>query len=143
MVYLDYITAKRKYNGAQDALCEILDEQEVLFSRTQPTSTKYDRERVEGGDGANSFDEYVIAKERSQIDKRLEEAKKILNERKAFLDQRERELRASRFLIDRIYCMRFLDKMRVNRIASMIGYAESHVYRFLKKIEDSAKDERK
>lgn len=143
MIYIAYESAKRRFMDTWELCQSILDEQEKLFQRTQPSSIKYDQDRVSGGSAGNAFDCYIIEKDRKKIESRIAEAKELLDERKKLLQIKEQELRTSRALIDRIYCMRILDKMRVNTIASRIGYAESHVYRFLKKIEESLKDERK
>ena len=143
MIYITYEQFKRRYAETQQRYNDILSEKEELFNRTQPKSMRYDQDRVNGGMPENSFEEYVIAKEKKRIEERLNEVKGLLADRKQLLDLKEAELRASKVMIDKVYRMRFLDRMRVNRIASNLGYAESHIYRFLKQIEISVKDEKK
>lgn len=143
MEYLIFESYKRRYAESQKRYNDILNEKEALFSRTQPKSMRYDKDIVSGGMPENPMEEYVIEKEAKRIDERLEEAFAIMTDLKRMLDLKETELRQSKDMIDRIYRMRFLERMRVNRIASNIGYAESHVYRFLKKIEVSLNDDKK
>lgn len=143
MVYLVYEQFKRRYSETQQRYNEILSEKEELFTRTLPKSMQYDRERVSGGNPENPFENYVIEKEKKRIDERLNEVKSLLIDRKQLLDLKEQELRQSKVIIDKVYRMRFLDRMRVNRIASNLGYAESHIYRFLKKIDMTVKDDKK
>ena len=132
VLYLEYETFKRRLTDTQNMLDEILCEREELFAKTQPKSFDYTVERVEGGEARNKFDEYLIAKEAKQIDERLEEAKALLEDRRQMLFEKEQELRQSRDVYDRIYRMRFVDRLKVQRIASMVGYSEASVYRLLK-----------
>ena len=143
MVYLDYEVFKIRYYDTQRKYNEILSEKEELFTRTQPNAIRYDTDKVSGGGGTNLFDEYLIAKEEKQIEQRLAECESLLIKRKKLLEAKEYELRVSKDTIDKIYTRRYLDKMRVNRIASMIGYSESQVYRILQIIEKSLKDAKK
>lgn len=143
MVYLVYEEFLSRYLETQERYNEILSEKEELFQRTQPRSMTYDQERVSGGGGTNAFDAYVIAKDKKKIDERLSEVKSLLDDRKQLLSLKEQELRASKQMIDKVYRMRYLDRMRVNRIASTLCYSEMQIYRFLKKIDDDLKDVRK
>ena len=68
MLYIEYHEYRDKYIIAQRKYDEVLSEKEHLFARTQPKATQYDKEVVSGGSPSNSFDEYLIAKEKKQID---------------------------------------------------------------------------
>lgn len=137
LLYLEYEQLKQRFADTQQMMHEILLEKEELFLKTQPKSVKYDSERVAGGDYTNAFDEYVIAKEKRQIDERLQEARQMVEDRKELLRLKEQELRQSRNVTDKIYRMRFLDRIKVHRIASMIGYSEASVYRVLHTISET------
>lgn len=135
-VYVDYEYLKQKYHDAQKEFDKILQEKEELFAKTQPHSAKWDKEGDSGlGSCYNPFDEYLIAKDKKRIDDRLFEIKNILEDRGILLKAKEQELRCSKNNIDQIYRMRFLEQMHITKIALIIHYSESQVYRILKKIK--------
>ena len=143
MFYLEYEIAKLKYLDAQKAYDDILTEKERMFSKTQPKGTAYDKELVSSGHSESSFDEYLIEKERKQIDDKLYEMKELIEERAYLLKVKERQLRESKALFDRIYCLKYLDNLKVVQIAFKVSYSESQVYRKLEVIEKMRENARK
>lgn len=137
MVYLDYEAFKAKYLETQRSFDAILQEKEELFARTQPNAVRFDKERVSGGKIPNPFEDYMIAKEKKQIDQRLAEAKSILDDRERLLRLKEAELRASKAVIDRVYVLRYIERMRVYKIMRKLNYSERQIYRMLETIEES------
>lgn len=132
-VYVDYEKFKKKYHDAQNKFDAILKEKEALFSRTLPKSPKWDKIGF-SLQSHNSFDDYLIAKEKKKIDQRLHEIKSILNDRERLLQLKEVELRKSKNNVDIIYRMRFLDHIHITNISLMVHYSESQVYRILQSI---------
>ena len=143
MVYIIYEDFKNKYIETQKRYDEILREKERLFSKTQPASVDYDKERVSGGTASNPFDAYMIAKEEKHIDERLMEIRSILDDRGKLLKIKEKELRNSKALEDKIYRMRHLDRLKVYQIAKLLNYSEPQIYRILRKISKTLKDDKK
>lgn len=134
MLYIEYHEYRNKYYAAQVKYDEVLSEKEHLFAKTQPKATQYDKEVVSGGSPSNSFDEYVIAKEKKQIDERLEEAKSILEDRERLLKLKEIELRQSKDWHDKVYVYKYLDNLSANEIKYKMHYCRSNIYEILKKI---------
>lgn len=143
MLYLQYEDFKNKYHDTQKAYDEILTEKEELFTKTQPQAVQYDRDRVSGGTASNKFEEYVIAKDKKRIDERITEVKEILEERERLLRQKEKELRKSANIFDKVYYMRNIDRMRIYKIANACHYSEAQIYRILHVISESLKHDRK
>lgn len=143
MLYLQYEDYKNKYHDIQQAYDDILCEKEELFARTQPQSVNFERERISGGTATNKFEDYVIAKDKKLIDERLTAIKSILDDRERLLTQKEKELRQSANLFDKVYYMRFLDRMRIYKIANACHYSEAQIYRVLHEINESLKRDRK
>jgi hypothetical protein len=135
MLYKEYWEYKTKYYDAQKKYDEVLSEKEDLFARTQPKATQYDKEVVSGGSPGNTFDEYVIAKEKKQIDERLEEAKSILSDREKLLRLKEEELYASADWHDKIFIYKYVCNMSVNEIKYRMPYCRSQIYEILKIIK--------
>lgn len=139
-IYLTYEEYKRNYYKVQKLYNEILEEKEKLFAKTQPKSTKFDKINVDGGNISNSFDDYLIIKEKKQIDKRLNEIKIISEDRKKLLDAKEDELRKSKEWIDKIYVYKYIENLQVRKIIHLVPYEEAQVYRKLEEIKKTLKE---
>lgn len=129
MLYIEYHEYRDKYYDAQKKYDEVLSEKESLFARTQPKATQYDKEVVSGGSPSNTFDEYLIAKEKKQIDERLKEAKSILDDRERLLKLKEEELRHSKDWIDIIYVYYYIEKLSMRKISKRIPFSTTEIYR--------------
>ena len=55
------------------------------------------------------------------------------------LKLKEQELRASTSVQDKIYKYRYLDRLKVFKIAKLVGYSEPQIYRILKTIRNNIK----
>lgn len=137
MIYIIYEEYKNKYYETQKKYDDILNEKERLFMITQPSSSKFDKERVSGGATDNTFDRYLILKEEKKIEQRLKEVRSILDDRERLLKIKEQELKESTDIYDKIYKYRYIDKMKVYKICKLVGYSEAQVYRILDSIRKS------
>lgn len=140
MLYVEYEKYLNRYRSTQAKVDEILTEKEAIFLKTQTQGIRYDLEKITGGAYTNIFESYVINLEKKKIDERLQEAKSLLEERKMLLDLKERELRNSKELYDKIYRMRYIDNLSPYNIGERIGYSTSQVYRILDKINKILKN---
>lgn len=138
-IYITYEEYKKRYYEVQKLYNKILEEKEKLFAKTQPQSTKFDKINVDGGKPSNSFDDYLIIKEKKQIDKRLKEIKEISEDRKRLLDIKESELRNSKEWIDKLYVYKYIENLQVKKIIHLIPYEEAQVYRMLNEIKKTLK----
>lgn len=134
MIYIEYEMAKKRYYEAQERFEELLNEKERMFGKTQPASVGMG-EKVSGGVRANAFDNYVIEKEETAIDRYIEEAEKLLNCREVLLKAKRKELADSNNIFDKVYYYRYILNWRVKRIARQVGYSEVQAYRILKSIK--------
>lgn len=144
-LYQEYEVFKLRLSETQMRYNKILSEKENLFARTQPQGINFG-DRVSGGEYVNAFDRYLIDKEKSKIDERLAEVKSILDDRKELMSLKEEEIRSSKDPECKIYCLRYIDRVRVYKIPKMVSYSEAQVYRFLniiKKSIDEVKNDRK
>lgn len=137
MLYIQYNEFKTKYYEAQKKYDEILSEKEQLFAKTQPKATQYDKEVVSGGSFGNTFDNYLIVKDKKQIDERLEEAKSILEDRERLLKLKEKELRESKNWFDIIYVYSYVDRVSVKIIEKRIPFSRADIYRKLNIIKSN------
>ena len=137
MLYTQYHEFKIKYYNAQKDYDDILSEKERLFARTQPQATVYDKEKVNGGSPSNAFDEYLIEKEKKNIDDRLKEARSILEDRERLLKLKEEELRRSGDWHDKAYVYKYIDGLKVRDIKYRMPYCRSQIYEILNKIREN------
>lgn len=134
MIYKTYEEYKNRYYMTQQNYNDLLTEKERLFVRTQPNAIRYDKLNVKSSPNSNVLEDYVIEKEKKQLDRRIAEMKVLLDDRRNLMLLKEAELRKSKDMYNRIYTMRYLEDMSVERIAKKVNYSVSQVYRILTKI---------
>lgn len=139
-MFLEYELCKRRYLETKKQYDELLQEKENLFSMTQPSAIRFDKENVISGNPVNPIEKYIILKEQSHIEERIAEAKKNMLERKEFLELVEKDLRKSKDIRDRIYVCRIIDRMRVRKIRKVVFYSEAQIYRILESIYKEIKE---
>ena len=142
MLYIQYNEFKIKYYNAQKDYDDILSEKERLFARTQPQATVYDKEKVNGGSPSNAFDEYLVEKEKKNIDNRLKEARSILEDRERLLKLKEEELRRSGDWHDKAYVYKYIEGLKVREIKFKMPYCRSQIYEILNKIRKNTSSDK-
>ena len=143
MIYKEYEEYRTKYYEAQKTYDAVLNEKEILFLRTQPSATDYDKEIVSGGTPSNAFDTYLIAKDKKQIDARLKEAKSILEDREMLLRYKTEELYNSKDWNDVIYKYYFIEKLSIRKIAMRIPFSSTEIFRKIQIIRKNINLEQK
>ena len=139
MVYQIYEEYKWNFLVAQERFMEMLTEKERIFTKTQPNAIRYDKEKIQTSPDGNILEEYVIEMERKRINERLAELRLIMSDREGLLRLKEYELKTSKDIDDQIYCLKYLENKKVEKIAKFLGYSESQIYRRLEKIDAFAK----
>ena len=135
MDYLEYERYRLKYNAMQERFASVLLEKERLFTNTLPSGIRYDKDKVQHSVDDNPLEEYVIQMDEKQIDDTLDQMRKTIKDWEMLLEVKERELRKSLSIPDRIYTCRYLDGYGIGKISSSLCYSKSQVYRILRKIE--------
>ena len=137
MIYMEYDLCKSKYIELQKKFDSVLTEKERLFTKTQPKAIVYDKDHVQTSHDVNIVEEYVVALEKGQIDDKLNNLRALLDDRWKLLMLKEIELRKSQCKEDKIYTYRYLDGYNIGRIAKILNYSKSQVYRILQEIKDA------
>ena len=137
MIYLEYERLRDRFRKTQELFNETLLEKEYIFSKTQPDAIRYDKECVKSSNCTNKLDEYVIEMDEKRIDERLSNLRQLLADREKLLTLKEDEIRKSYDKFDRIYCSRYIDGINPNRIAKMLNYSKSQIYRMLGQIQET------
>lgn len=138
MLYVDYVILKQSYDESLRRLKELLDKKEEAFTRTLPNAIRYDLQKVMHSVSTNSaLDDYVMDVEK--IDQQIRSAKIILMDRKEMLDLKEEELKKSRDVDDRVYFLKYIQRLTVEQIAIRMHYSEGNIYYHLAKIKHQIK----
>ena len=135
MIYLDYVKYKASFEMLQERFNEILTEKERLFTKTQPNAIRYDKEQIQCSVDGNILEDYVISMDEKRIDEQLNRLRIILLDREKLLEIKEKELRKSHCSDDRVYLLRYIDGLSINKIATAMCYSKRQVYRVLNKID--------
>lgn len=135
MLYLEYERAKANFRSAQVMFEEALLEKERLFTITQPKAITYDKDVIQTSPCGDVLDRYVIALEDEHIEEKLRPFRELVMNRESLLDVKERELRKSVDIFDRIYTYRYLDGMSIKGIAKILNFSKSQIYRKLQSIQ--------
>lgn len=139
VIYKEFEEYKDRYVKAQEEYKKIVDERDMLFIKTLPKSTKFDKEMVKGGSASNMFDEYLLKKERLGIDKRLKEAKEIFEDRQRLYKAKKEELMHSKDWYDIIYVNAFIYGLSSRKIERRIPYSKTQISRIIKQIKREIK----
>lgn len=136
LLYIAYENIKNKCHKLEKDYENILAENEKIFRITQPKSPILSDIKIQCSEIKSKFDEYLVLKEKLCIEKRTREVNRMLKIRNKMLKKKEAELRSSRDLIDRIYCLWFLDKKNAREISYTLSYHKSAVYNVVNDIKN-------
>ena len=133
MLYVDYEKMWEVIRKQEKELFDLINKRDELFTMTQPKSTTFDKELVDSSHQSNTLEKYVIKEE--QITLRINQLNKSIDDRYQALNRKREELRLSKNIYDRIYYLKYIEKLNIYKIATLVNYERTSVWRHLKKIE--------
>ena len=139
MLYLEYERAKANFRSAQAMFEDALLEKERLFTITQPKAITYDKDVIQTSPCGDVLDRYVIALEDEHIEEKLRPFRELVMNRESLLDVKERELRKSADVFDKMYVYRFLEGMSIRGISKIMNYSRAQTYKKLQSIQKKIK----
>lgn len=132
--YLEYESTKNNIEKSKKAFAKAILEKERLITKTMPSAINYDKDTVMSSRDDNPLESYVISSETKHLDEIIAKHRQNLSDWSVLLEYQEKELRKSQDKYDIIYTMRCIDCMGINKIARVMNYSKSQVYRILKQI---------
>lgn len=132
MVYPEYEKTKSRFYDSQRRFAQLLMEKERIFANTLPCGIRYDKDVVQSSPTV-PLETYVADLE--EIEKKLSQVRDSVKDWEILLSVKERELRESKEIPDKVYVMRYLDKMSVNKVSNNLSYSKRQIFRILNKIE--------
>ncbi len=141
--YTDYESYLVRYEHIQVQFVRVLLEKEKLLTKTLPSAIRYDKDKVQNTIDDNPLEDYVISVEEKELDIKIARLRRHLDDWRVLMDVKEGELRKSQVLIDRVYVMRYLDGLSVNKICRILHYEKTRIYELLTEIAKNGKKRKK
>lgn len=141
--YTDYESYLVRYERIQVQFVRVLLEKEKLLTRTLPSAIRYDKDKVQNTIDDNPLEDYIISVEEKELDVKIARLRRHLDDWRVLMDVKEQELRKSQVLIDRVYVMKYLDGLSVNKICRILHYEKTRIYELLTEIAKNGKKRKK
>ena len=136
MIYLEYAELLKKYNDANRDFLDALDKKQELLCMVTPGATKYSEKTSQNtGQGDKKLIEYVSKIE--YVDKLITSTRNTRDITNYELKKKEKELRESKDVYDRIYVYKWLEHKSVYKFYRLLNYSKAQIYR---KIEEMQKN---
>jgi hypothetical protein len=135
MLYVEYHDLKLKYNEAKSDYENKLEEKAKLFYDTQPKAVRPKEIVNHISITSDKYLDYCVKIE--VVDIEVENARNLLGVREYRLKLKEMELRESKEILDIVYAMKFIDKMKVKHIARKMIYSYQRIYQLLDEINEN------
>lgn len=128
MIYEEYEAIRKKISKKEEKLFKLMEKRDSLFAMTQPKSSQFDDETVDGKNPVNTIEEFVMKDEEQQLSVRIDQLNHLLDDWYQALKRKREELELSKNIYDRIYCYRFIEKLSIEKIAKIIYMSRSRTY---------------
>lgn len=136
-LFLEHYEILSKYKSANNKYNKLLEKKAMLIIQVQPKATDFTKELIKGGTIVNKYDEFVEKLEK--LDPELQQARNERDLLDYFLKKKELELKDSNNILDKVYYLRYVKKMKVIHIAFKINYSKEQTYRKIREIEEKLK----
>lgn len=141
MIYEEYEAIWSKIRKIEKELFDLINKRDELFDMTQPKSSKFDKEIVDGKNPINTIEQYIIQKE--YMSEKIAQLNQTLDDRYQILRRKRDELRQSKNIYDRIYVYYCIERLSIVKISYLTNYSQSQIYRKLEKMNINVKDAKK
>ena len=132
-LFIEHYEILSKYKNAVKKYDNLLEKKARLILNMQPKGIDYSKEPISGGTTFNKFDDFVIKLEK--LDPDLQNARNEKDIQEYFLKKKELELKDSNEILDKIYYLKYIKRLKVKYIAINVSYSKMQVYRKLDTIE--------
>jgi len=132
-LYEEYYDLFKKYQRAKFHYEKKLEKKALLIIQTQLGAVDTTKEKINGGKIENKIERFVC--ELEELDPEIQTARNERDLLAYLLKKKEKELRDSKDIMDRIYVLKYLDKRKARHIAIIINYSLSRTYDLINEIE--------
>lgn len=135
-LFIEHYKLNEEYKEAKKEFDKALEKKSQLLYSVVPKSANFENELVKGS-SSNKFLNYTIKME--EIDKEINVRRNLRDVLAYRLKLKEIELKKSDNILDKVYYLKFVERMKVKYISIKINYSKEQTYRFLKKIVEDLK----
>ena len=135
-LFVEHYKLNEEYKEAKKEFDKALEKKSQLLYSVVPKSANFENELVKGS-SSNKFLNYTIKME--EIDKEINVRRNLRDVLAYRLKLKEIELKKSDNILDKVYYLKFVERMKVKYISIKINYSKEQTYRFLKKIAEDLK----
>ena len=135
-LFVEHYRLNEEYKEAKKEFDKALEKKSQLLYSIVPKSANFENELVKGS-SSNKFLNYTIKME--EIDKEINVRRNLRDVLAYRLKLKEIELKKSDNILDKVYYLKFVERMKVKYISIKINYSKEQTYRFLKKIAEDLK----
>ena len=135
-LFVEHYKLNEEYKEAKKEFDKALEKKSQLLYSVVPKSANFENELVKGS-SSNKFLNYTIKME--EIDKEINVRRNLRDVLAYRLKLKEIELKKSDNILDKVYYLKIVERMKVKYISIKINYSKEQTYRFLKKIAEDLK----
>lgn len=135
-LFIEHYKLNEEYKEAKKEFDKALEKKSQLLYSVVPKSANFENELVKGS-SSNKFLNYTIKME--EIDKEINVRRNLRDVLAYRLKLKEIELKKSDNILDKVYYLKIVERMKVKYISIKINYSKEQTYRFLKKIAEDLK----
>jgi len=134
-MYIEYHNLLKKYKKAEKKYYDALDEKSKLLYLVTPHGTEV-KEIVNHLSNSSPDEKFnVYAREIEEVDLLINTTRNNKDVLEYELKKKERELRSSTEVHDRVYVFKWIERKKPNQFNRLIGYSISRTYDFIAEIK--------
>ena len=136
-MYEEYHELLRKFKEADRCYNESLEEKSKLILSVLPQATKIKESLVSGGYDVPDAKILNYTSKIDEVDKLINSSRNTRDMLNYELKKKEREMRASTDVLDRVYIFYWIEKRKIREFYRLIGYSKAQTYRFVEEIKEN------
>lgn len=135
-LFIEHYKLNEEYKEAKKEFEKALEKKSQLLYSVVPKSANFENELVKGS-SSNKFLNYTIKME--EIDKEINVRRNLRDILAYRLKLKEIELKKSDNILDKVYYLKFVERMKVRQICIKINYSKTQTYRILEEVRKKCK----
>lgn len=135
-LFVEHYRLNEEYKEAKKAFDKALEKKSELLYSVVPKSANFENELVKGS-SSNKFLNYTIKME--EIDKEINVRRNLRDVLAYRLKLKEIELKKSDNILDKVYYLRIVERIKVRQICIKINYSKTQTYRILEEVRKKCK----
>lgn len=135
-LFVEHYHLNEEYKEAKKEFEKALAKKSQLLYSIVPRSANFENELVKGS-SSNKFLNYTIKME--EIDKEINVRRNLRDVLAYRLKLKEIELKKSDNILDKVYYLRIVERIKVRQICIKINYSKTQTYRILEEVRKKCK----